>query len=64
MADEIIRELWQIKDSIANEHRRDIEALVAYLRSKPVAEGQSVVDLSAKVVSNTGVLSDRRPLKS
>ena len=47
MSDEIIEELWRIKDSIAREHGYDIEALAAYLRSKKRAEGQQIVDLSA-----------------
>ena len=47
MSDEIIEELWRIKDSIAREHGYDIEALVAYLQSKEKAEGRQVVDLSA-----------------
>ena len=33
MADEIIRELWRIKDEIAKEHDYDLDALVAHLRS-------------------------------
>lgn len=47
MSDEIIEELWRIKDSIAREHEYDIEALVAYLQSKEKAEGRQIVDLSA-----------------
>ena len=47
MSDEIIEELWRIKDSIAREHGYDIETLVAYLQSKEKAEGQQIVDLSA-----------------
>ena len=47
MPDEIIEELWQIKDSIAREHRYDIEALVAHLQTKERPEGQRVVDLHA-----------------
>ena len=51
MSDEIIEELWRIKDgikdSIAREHGYDIEALVAYLQSKKKAEGRQIVDLSA-----------------
>lgn len=47
MSDEIIEELWRIKDSIAREHGYDIEALAAYLQSKKRAEGQQIVDLSA-----------------
>jgi len=45
MPDEIIKELWQIKDDIAREHGYDIEALVAYLQAKPQREEQHVVDL-------------------
>ena len=47
MSDEIIEELWRIKDGIAREHGYDIEALVAYLQSKKKAEGRQIVDLSA-----------------
>ena len=46
MSDEIIKELWQIKDSIAQEHGYDIETLVTYLQTKKRMEGQKVVDLS------------------
>jgi hypothetical protein len=34
MADEIIKELWKIKDAIANEYGCDVKALVARLRAK------------------------------
>nr|VFK48179.1 MAG: hypothetical protein BECKTC1821E_GA0114239_11052 [Candidatus Kentron sp. TC]VFK50709.1 MAG: hypothetical protein BECKTC1821D_GA0114238_111718 [Candidatus Kentron sp. TC]VFK59831.1 MAG: hypothetical protein BECKTC1821F_GA0114240_10382 [Candidatus Kentron sp. TC] len=34
MTDEILRELWQIKDGIAKEHNYSLDALVSYLRSK------------------------------
>ncbi len=47
MSDEIIKELWQIKDRIAREHGYDIDALVTYLRTKERPEGQRVVDLCA-----------------
>ncbi len=47
MSDEIIKELWQIKDSIAREHRYAIEALVAHLQTKKRPEDQQVVDLRA-----------------
>ena len=47
MPDEIIKELWQIKDSIAREHGFDIEALVAHLQTRKRPEGQRVVDLRA-----------------
>ena len=53
MSDEIITELWQIKDAIAREHNYDIEALVAYLQAKPRPDGQKVVDLSARKAAET-----------
>ena len=39
MPDEIIEELWRIKDEIAREHGYDIESLAAYLQSKERTEG-------------------------
>ncbi|MDE0268110.1 MAG: hypothetical protein OXI96_03615 [Acidimicrobiaceae bacterium] len=33
MYDEIIEELWEVKDSIAREQDNDIRKLAAYLRS-------------------------------
>ncbi len=47
MPDQIIKELWQIKDSIAREHGYNIEALVAHLQTKERPEGHRVVDLRA-----------------
>ncbi|HYQ92207.1 MAG TPA: hypothetical protein VES89_09085 [Candidatus Competibacteraceae bacterium] len=34
MTDEIIEELWRIKDDIARDYEYNLDALVAYLRSK------------------------------
>ncbi|MCX7049406.1 MAG: hypothetical protein NTX50_28465 [Candidatus Sumerlaeota bacterium] len=48
MSDEIIRELWEIKDSIAREHGYSIDSLIAYLKAKQKIDGRKVVDLSAK----------------
>ena len=59
MSDEIIKELWQIKDSIAREHDYDIEALVAHLQTKKRPEGQQVVDLRAiKEANEQGTPAD------
>ena len=38
MPDEIIEELWGIKDSIAREHGNDVRKLAAYLQSKKDAK--------------------------
>jgi len=47
MADEIIRELWQIKDAMAREHGYDVDALVAHLRRLEPGSGRVVADLQA-----------------
>ena len=47
MSDEIIKELWQIKDVIAQEHGYNIETLIAHLQAKERPEGQRVVNLRA-----------------
>lgn len=47
MSDEIIRDLWRIKDEIACEHGYDVESLAAYLRCKKRAEARQMVDLQA-----------------
>ena len=56
MSDEIIEELWQIKDRIAEEHGYDIEALVTHLQTKKRPKDQQVVDLRAlKEAADQGV---------
>ena len=47
MADEIIEELWNIKDGIAREHDYDVDALVAHLTALAPSPEQRVVDLRA-----------------
>jgi hypothetical protein len=47
MPDELIKELWQIKDCIAQEHGYNLETLVTYLHTKKKPAGQRVVDLRA-----------------
>ena len=47
MPDELIEELWQIKDGIAREHGYDVDALVAHLRTRERMESRRVVDLRA-----------------
>ena len=47
MPDELIEELWWIKDGMAREHGYDVDALVAHLRIRERAESRRVVDLRA-----------------
>lgn len=48
MADEIIEELWKIKDGIAQEYGFNLDALVAHLKAQELSSGQKVVNLRAK----------------
>lgn len=45
MADEIIKELWQVKDAMADEFHCDVKALVAHLRAQKHGEDRVVVDV-------------------
>ena len=50
MSDEIIEELWRIKDSIAREHANDIRKLAAHLqdgkrRKHSEPQGRSAADM-------------------
>lgn len=47
MPDEIIEELWQIKDNMAREHGYDIDAFVTHLQSRKRPADLQVVDLRA-----------------
>ena len=45
MTDEIIKELWSVKDTIASDHGYDLTKLVNYLRSTADSTKYNVVDL-------------------
>ena len=47
MADEVIEELWRIKDAMAQEHGYDIARLVADLQGRQGQDGHRIVDLQA-----------------
>ncbi len=47
MADEVIEELWRIKDAMAQEYGYDIVRLAADLQGRQGAEGHRIVDLQA-----------------
>ncbi|MEA3240679.1 MAG: hypothetical protein U9P37_03755 [Pseudomonadota bacterium] len=48
MSDEIIREIWQIKDAIGKEVNYNLHSLGALLRTRQSTEGKQIVDLSSK----------------
>ena len=52
MPDEIIRELWQIKDSMALECEYDINTLVARLQTRQCTTGQEFLNRRALKEAN------------
>jgi len=61
MPDEIIEELWRIKDSIAEEHGCDVKALVARLRKIKHPKGQQPIDLRGmKLTAEQDAQADRQ----
>ena len=47
MRDEIIEELWQIKDDIAREHGYDLRAMAAYFQDLEQKERDRTRDVNA-----------------
>ena len=47
MPDEILEELWEIKDNIVREHDNDVRKLADYLQSKKGAKLARTNDLDA-----------------
>ena len=47
MSDEVIEELWRIKDDMGREHGYDVARLAADLQCRQREEGHRVVDLRA-----------------
>ncbi len=46
MTDEIIKELWEIKDGIARKYDYNIDALIDHLKTNNQVKGRKIVDLS------------------
>ena len=62
MADEVIEELWHIKDAMAREYGYDIARLAAALQGRQGEEGHRVVDLQAlREAGERGVSARGRP---
>ncbi len=47
MTDEIIKELWLVKDTIASDHGYDLTKLVTHLRGTTDLSKYKVIDLQA-----------------
>jgi hypothetical protein len=61
MTDEIIEELWKIKDAIAEEYGCDVKALVAHLRKRKHGQGQQPIDLRGmKLTAEQDARADRQ----
>ena len=48
MSDEIIREIWQIKDAIGKEVNYNLSSLGSLLRKRQRTENKKIVDLSSR----------------
>lgn len=67
MPDEIIQELWQIKDSMAQECEYDIDRLVAQIQTRQGKADQSPVDRRAMREAGEAPVSAkpaRKPLEA
>ncbi len=60
MSDEVIEELWRIKDDMAREHGYDVARLAADLRGKQREDGRRIVDLHASQEAGRRRESSRR----
>ena len=61
MADEIIKELWKVKDAIAEEYGCDVKSFVAHLQVKKHEGDKPVVDLrSMKQAAERNTEADTR----
>jgi hypothetical protein len=58
MRDEIIEELWQIKDELAREANYDVHVLCRKLRVQQAASHERIVDRSAGLVDAQAVCRD------
>ncbi len=53
MKDEIIQEVWKAKDAISAEHHHDVKQLVKTLRTEEKSSGARIVDLHARLHSES-----------
>ncbi|MHA1919586.1 MAG: hypothetical protein ACTSWX_07565 [Promethearchaeota archaeon] len=59
MVDEILKELWEIKDNIAKEHGNDLDALTTWLKKRSITENRKVINLKTiKRIAEQGAALD------
>ena len=51
MADEVMKEMWKIKDEISNESNKSIRALVERLRKRQRPANQKIINLRRQVAN-------------
>lgn len=56
MTDEIIREVWRVKDEFAKQFNYDIEALAAELQKRQKESGRKVVNLEKESADQTATV--------
>ena len=49
MTDEVIQELWRVKDGIARDHGYDLDALIVHLRSREQNCGHRIIDRAKEI---------------
>jgi hypothetical protein len=57
MTDEIIQEVWRVKDELAKRFNYDIDALATELRRRQENSGRKVVNLEKEAAEQTASLS-------
>jgi hypothetical protein len=58
MKDEIMQELWQVKDELARQANYDVHILCRQLRERQASSHVQVVDRSAGIAAADGIRQD------
>ena len=66
MKDEVLQEVWKVKDELGERHNYDVRRLAEALKAKEGTSGHIIVDLHAReherrTSSGTGTLRARAP---
>jgi hypothetical protein len=60
MVDEIIEELWRVKDNLAKQFNYGLEALAAELRRRQMESGREVVNLAKQAAELKETVEERK----